>query len=159
MAEYGIQISIKTREGTLINVRGEDIAQFDDNLSHAVSSAEEIKAAEAAFLNVPPPLSGQAMIEQGLGGVVIGEIASDWPAATPGPWPPTQQTYQPGPPAAIPQQGYQQTLCGRCGKAPICATCSSPLGVVPKSVKNGQYYIHEGSTCGRDHKSFWCNTG
>lgn len=156
MDGFGIQVSAKDGDD-MVNVRGATGEEFDANADYVIANADKIRELTAAIKG-GKPLTGQALIERDLGGVVIGEVDS-WPAPTAGAWPPPQQTYQPGPPAAIPQQGYQQTLCGRCGKAPICATCGSGLSVVPKSVKNGQYFIHEGSNCGRDHKSFWCNTG
>lgn len=160
MDGFGIQVSIKTPGDSLINIRGESPEEFDQHLSHVVEKMDEIKAAETAFKT--PALTGLALIERELGGQVVEEYntppAGAWPH--PGSPPPAWQAPpQPAYPPA-PQQGYQQTLCGRCGQAPACKGCGGPCNPVPKSVKGGEYYIHEcpqGANGDRSHKGQWCN--
>jgi len=167
MDGFGIQVSYKTAGDTLINVRGEDPIDFDRNLDHVVEKFEELLEAEAKIRK--PRETGIPLIERELGGKVLGEIDNSWPAGAqphPAAWqapaqpPPGYPGSTSGPPV---QGGFQQTHCERCGKAPTCKGCSGPCNPVPKSVKNGEYYIHEcrhpDASRDRSHKGQWCNAG
>lgn len=149
MPEFGIQASVKDGDD-MVNVRGADGEEFGANADYVIANADKIRELTAAIKG-GKPLTGQQLIERDLGGVVVGEIVESWPP--PGQWAP-QGSYQAGPPAI--QQGYQTNLCMRCGKAPTCETCGAPLSPTAKSVKGGQYHVHEGN-CPRDHKTYWCN--
>lgn len=141
---FGIQASFKTRNDTLINVRGDLPEEFDLHLSHVLEKVEQIHAAEAA-LKGEAPQSNQdaaALIQATMPGTAV--IAEH--EAPPGA----------GPAAQSPQQ-FQQTHCQRCMQSPTCKTCQRPAKVVPRSVKNGQYYIHDCPSGERDHKGSWCN--
>lgn len=152
MDGFDLQASFKTKNDTLINVRGDSPEDFDQNLSHAVSVVEKIHAAEAAFKGLAPQTmeDGVALLQTTLGAQVIGEYET----------PPA--SYDQGPPpgwAAPPQAppAYQQTHCDRCKTSPTCKTCNRPATVAPRSVKNGQYWIHDCPSGDRDHKGSWCN--
>lgn len=136
MDGYGIQVSFKTGE-TLINVRGDDPTEFEINLSTVVEKIDDIRAAEAAFRPAPtpaaPPPDGLTQLQQGLGAQVIAE-------------------YPASPPPA-----YQQTHCDRCKTSPTCKTCNVGANVVPRSIKDGAYWIHDCPSGSRDHKGTWCN--
>lgn len=140
MDGFGIQVSIKTLNDTLINVRGDDPDEFDMNLSHVLEKVEDIHAAEAAFKGTAPQGLPDAvtMLETTLGAVKIDEY-----------------TTPPAPPATV--STYAQTHCDRCKTSPVCPTCNRPCSTVPKSLKNGQYYKHECPSGDRDHKTVWCN--
>lgn len=137
MAGVGIQTSFKTHGDTLVNVQGDDPTEWDLNLSHVLENAEKIRAAEAAFRPAPtpaaPPPDGVALLQEKLGAQVVNE-------------------YPASPPAA-----YQQTHCDRCKTAPTCKTCNVGANIVPRSIKNGQYWIHDCPSGDRDHKGSWCN--
>lgn len=138
MEGFGIQVSIKTANDTLVNVRGDHAAEFDENLEHVVSAVEKIHAAEAAFKGLAPQTTQDAvaLLKTTLGAEVIGEY-----------------TTPPGPPAG----GFQQTHCNRCKQTPVCPTCNQLCNVVPLSLKGGQYFKHECPSKSRDHKTVWCN--
>lgn len=139
MNDFGIQVSIKTPNDTLINVRGVDPTDFDVNLSHALEKAEEIQAAEAAFKKLAPRSGpdGVALLQEKLGAVVVGEY--DEPQA-----PPIAGAYAP-------------THCDRCKESPACSTCGRACILTPKSVRNGQWYVHDCPSGDKSHKGKWCN--
>lgn len=137
MPGVGIQVSLKIGSH-LVNIQGDDPTEFDMNLSHVVDKAGDIRAAEAALKGT----DGVTLLQEGLGAVPLGEV--DGP-----PWEPPPST-----PAA---PAYQQTHCGRCKIAPTCKTCNRPTAVIPRSVKNGQWYIHDCPSGEKDHKGSWCN--
>lgn len=140
MDGYGIQVSIKTTNDTMINVRGDDPTEFDMNLSHAVEKIDEIRAAEAAFKSIAAtqPADAVTMLETTLGAVKVDEYTT----------PPAQ-------PATV--STYAQTHCDRCKTSPVCPTCNRPCNIVPLSLKGGQYWKHECPSGSRDHKTVWCN--
>jgi hypothetical protein len=135
---FGIQVSFKTPNDTLVNVRGSDPTEFDLHLAHAVERVEQIHAAEAAFKGLAPQDLQQA--------------AATVQAVMPG-----TQVVSPPAPQVPPQGGYQLTHCGRCMQSPVCKTCQMPAQIVPRSIKDGQYYIHDCPSGSRDHKGSWCN--
>lgn len=152
--DTGIQANIKVGE-LLVNVYGPNGPEFDQNLAHVVANAETIKAAERTFKQEQP--DALDLIQQELGGRVVEEYAA--PPAPPQ-WTPQPAAYQP-PPVQMAQPFVQpnvvNTYCQRCQQAPVCSTCSQPANPLPKSVKGGQYHIHECPTGDRAHKGQWCN--
>ncbi|WP_157521666.1 hypothetical protein [Herbidospora cretacea] len=153
--DYGIQASLRKGEDPLINVRGANAAEFEENLDFVAGKLEKIKAV-AADLNTVP--TGVGLIEQELGGQTIAEIPTPgYPPAQPQQWPQPQPVWNtPVPPVAQPAP-MMSTYCSRCMTAPVCSTCGQGANPSPKSVKNGQYHIHECPTGNRDHKGQWCN--
>lgn len=132
MDAYGIQVSIKTANDTMINVRGEDLTEFDVNLAHALEKVEEIHAAEAAFKRLPP--QGLDLLKDKLGAEPIGEYDT---AAGP------------------PPGGFQQTHCDRCKESPTCKNCGRACVIPPKQVK--EWFVHDCPSGDRSHKGAWCN--
>ena len=152
MDGFGIQVSFKTPNDTLVNVRGSDPTEFDLHLSHAVEKVEQIHAAEAAFKGLAPQdLQQAAATVQAVmpGTTVVGD--------QPAPGPIAQIPQQVAQQYAPVQQAYQQTHCQRCMQSPVCKTCQMPAQIVPRSIKDGQYYIHDCPSGSRDHKGSWCN--
>lgn len=153
--DTGIQANFKIGD-TLVNVYGPNGPEFDANLAHVSARADQISAAERALRGEP---NGVELIQQELGGQVV----ADYPTPPPAPpqWTPQPAAYQPQPvqmaaPIAQPVP-LVNTYCQRCQQAPVCSTCSQPANPIPKSVKNGQYHIHECPTGDRAHKGQWCN--
>lgn len=155
MDGFGIQVSIKTPADSLINIRGAGPEEFDQHLSHVLEKVGEIKAAEAAFKGmVPQDLQAAAELVSAVmpGSQVM--APPDWPTTPP---PPPAAAYQP---PQVPQQGYQQSHCQRCGKAPTCKYCNGPCNPNPRAVK--EYFIHDCAAApqgDRTHKGQWCNSG
>jgi hypothetical protein len=158
--DTGIQANFKDDgTGTLINVYGATGPEFDQHLAHTVGRAEQIRAAAYALKGLP---TGIDLVKSDLGGEVIAEYDNPAPPVQPA-WQPAPVAYQPPPaqpafPALnAPQPNVVSTYCPRCQQAPICKTCNQSANVQAKSVKNGQYWIHECPTGNRDHKGQWCN--
>lgn len=151
---FALQVSIKTPHGTLVNVRGDDATEFDMNLSHALEKVEQIHAAEAAYLGLSPKTTeeGVALLQTAFPGSTV---ISDTTA--PPPWEQPAPPVSAGWPPASPPQGYQQTHCDRCKQAPVCKTCQRPCNLFPKSVKDGQWHVHDCPSGDRSHKGAWCN--
>lgn len=160
MDGYGIQVSVKPNERPMVNVRGSNPADFDAHMDHVIATAGKILLLQQIF-DTP---AGVPLIQQELGGRVVEEYPApppqpqyaDYPPQAPPQWP-QAPVGQPAPPVAQPTYPMSTTYCQRCQKAPVCSTCGRPGVVPPKSVKNGQYYIHECPSGDRDHKGPWCN--
>lgn len=130
MPGVGIQVSAKLPDGTLVNIQGDDPGEIDTHLTWVAENAAGVAATVQALYDAYSPRT----VEQGVANVEA------------------QMSVQGGPPS----QQYQQTVCDRCKTSPICPACGAPAHVQAKSVKDGQYFLHE-CTVNPDHKPKWCN--
>jgi hypothetical protein len=157
MDGFGLQVSMKPGEPVLINVRGQTPGEFDLFWGHLLTKIPEIRRVSNE-LAAPAALTGIPLLERELGGRVVEEYDAPAPASVSAyaPQYPPQPAYQ-YPPATPVPAGPVATYCDRCKKAPTCSECGLP-GLIPaKSVKGGQYYVHDCPSGQRGHKGQWCN--
>lgn len=160
MDGFGLQVNFKPGEAPLINVRGSTPNEFDLFLNHLLTKIPMIRQVGDALAS-PVLMTGLALVEQDLGGQVVQEY--DAPPAPVPSYEPAPAAYQPqpvymAPPPAVPAvAGPVATYCPRCKRAPVCQQCGHAAKIPAKSVKGGQYWVHDCPSGDRNHKGQWCN--
>lgn len=172
---FRFQVSTKPGEKPMINIRGESPGDFDANLDWVKANAGKINEVVALLGGDAPTPTGLSVIQRELGGQVVAEYDTPppsqpsqgmyspptayqqppMPMAYPAAWPPAEQGPPPG--WAVSQQPAS-THCARCKRVPACETCGQTANPIPKSIKDGAYFLHECPSGNRDHKTIWCNT-